>query len=140
LACLIDDMTETLPQDDSPVMTGLAEHRYSRPAMDGLQHAGAVAGIDLPYTDRFTTHTVSIAGHDRPDIEVLKELASVTPLGGWLVLDVLNGPCVSRDVEVMLAECGFRVRDVYGDYHGTPLVPESARVVVVARRVLLRGC
>ena len=78
--------------------------------------------------------------HDRPTVKVLREPARATALGGWLVLDVLNAPGVSRDVELMLAECGFRVRDVCGDHNGTPLGPGSARAIFIARRVLLRGC
>jgi hypothetical protein len=108
--------------------------------MDGLQHAGAATGIDPHDTERFAFRAVSIAVYDCPNVKVLRELARVTALGGWLVLDVVNAPGVNRDVELMLAECGFRVRDVCGDHNGTPLGPESTRAILIARRVLLRGC
>jgi hypothetical protein len=137
---VIGDMTETPPQDDRAVMTTPAGPRYSRPAMDGLQHAGVATEIGPPDTERVTFRAVSIAVHDCPDVKVLRELARVTALGGWLVLDVLNAPGVTRDVELMLAECGFRVRDVCGDHKGTPLARGSARAIFIARRVLLRGC
>ncbi|HEY6360784.1 MAG TPA: methyltransferase domain-containing protein, partial [Vicinamibacterales bacterium] len=76
--------------------------------------------------------------------EVLKEVSRVTALGGWLVLDFLNAARVRlfepRDFEVMLADFGFRVADVWGDYDGTALDAASPRAFFCARRVMVRGC
>ena len=44
------------------------------------------------------------------------------------------------DFDVMLADCGFRVADVCGDYDGQPLSASSPRAIFFARRAMLRGC
>ncbi len=38
------------------------------------------------------------------------------------------------DLEAMLADCGFSVTHVYGDYSGRPLMDTSPRVIIVAQR------
>jgi ubiquinone/menaquinone biosynthesis C-methylase UbiE len=38
------------------------------------------------------------------------------------------------DLSAMIAECGFHVRQVFGDYQGRPLEAQSPRVIIFAQR------